>query len=189
MCAVPSQATLLVYFGATTTLFDAVLRTRNETYSPFAPILLHISVDAHDRAGGPSPDKSRGPRPGTLPEPELAVLDKWRGTWDVKATRRQPLPVQEVSYSETYEWILDGRFLRSETSRKPDGGKGMSMFWFDKFTKTYRLMLFDASGFGVELPTARVERKRSDAGMERWALHARLLFGIHNLHRSRCDSI
>lgn len=93
-----------------------------------------------------------GAQSGTLPGPEFTVIEKWRGTWDVKATRRQPQPVQESSYVETFEWVLDGRYLRSETSRKSDGGMSMSMFWFDMLTKTYRLAIFDASGLAVELP-------------------------------------
>jgi Protein of unknown function (DUF1579) len=97
-------------------------------------------------------DKSQGPQAEALPGPEFKIIEKWRGTWDVKATRRQPQPVQEVSYVETFDWVLDGRYLRSETSRKSDGGKSMSMFWFDMLTKTYRLVLFDASGLAVELP-------------------------------------
>lgn len=96
----------------------------------------------------------------TAPDPDilavresaLTIIGKWRGIWDVKATRREPPPVQDVTYTETSEWVLDGRFLRSETSRKSDGGQSMSMFWFDVFTKTYRLVIFDAAGFAVELP-------------------------------------
>ena len=87
----------------------------------------------------------------TLHAQELRILEKWRGTWDVKAVNRQQ-PGKEVSYEETFEWVLDGCYLRSETSRKSDGGQSMSMYWFDRFTKTYRFVLFDASGLAVELP-------------------------------------
>ena len=97
-------------------------------------------------------DKSPTPQRGALPGPELRVIEKWRGTWDVKSTRRAPGPVEEVNYVESFDWVLDGRFLRSETSQKPDGSKSMSMFWFDVFTKTYRFVIFDAAGFGLELP-------------------------------------
>jgi hypothetical protein len=94
-------------------------------------------------------DKSQRSAPSS---PEFKIIDTWRGTWDVKATRRQPQPVQEVTYVETYEWVLDGRYLRSETSRKSDGGKSMSMVWFDMQTKNYRFVTFDASGAAFELP-------------------------------------
>lgn len=113
--------------------------------SCFIFLLLCSAVRAADSY------KSQGPQSGALPGPEFKIIEKWRGTWDVKATRRQPQPVQEVSYVETFDWVLDGRYLRSETSRKSDGGKSMSMFWFDPFTKTYRLVIFDLF-FAVELP-------------------------------------
>ncbi|WP_153146059.1 DUF1579 family protein [Dechloromonas sp. H13] len=86
------------------------------------------------------------------PSPESLVVDKWRGTWDIKATRRWPEPVTAVDYVETYEWVLDGQYLRSETSRKSDGGKSMSMVWFDINTKNYRFVIFDSNGIAVELP-------------------------------------
>ena len=84
--------------------------------------------------------------------PESKIIDKWRGTWDVKATRRNPQPTTAITYVETFEWILDGRFLRSETSRKSDGGKSSSMVWYDINTKAYRYLIFDAAGFAFELP-------------------------------------
>jgi hypothetical protein len=95
--------------------------------------------------------KGHTAQPGALPV-ELKVIEKWRGTWDVKATRRHPQPAGEVTYVETFDWTLDGRYLRSETSKKSDGSKSMSMFWYDVFTKTYRFMYFDSLGLAVELP-------------------------------------
>ena len=97
-------------------------------------------------------DKSPKPQSGAAPSPELKIIEKWRGTWDVKSTRRAPGPVEEVNYVETYDWVLDGRFLRSETSQRSDGGKSMSMIWFDVHTKTYRFVYFDAKGYGLETP-------------------------------------
>lgn len=88
--------------------------------------------------------------------PESKIVDKWRSTWDVKATQRHPQPAAVVTYTETFEWVLDGRFLRSETSRKSEGdkdsGKSMSMVWYDVITKSYRYVIFDAAGFAVEAP-------------------------------------
>jgi len=91
-------------------------------------------------------------KPESAQSAESMVVDKWRGTWEVKATRRQPQPEMAVNYVETYDWVLDGRYLRSETSRKSDGGKSMSMVWFDANTKNYRFVIFDANGLAVELP-------------------------------------
>ena len=87
-----------------------------------------------------------------LPGQETKIIEKWRGTWDVKATRRKPLPVEDITSVETYDWILDGRYLRSETSLNSVGGKSMSMFWFDMFTKTYQYVIYDKSGFVAALP-------------------------------------
>lgn len=84
--------------------------------------------------------------------PQNRIIDKWRGTWEVKAVRRAPEPAQEITYEETFEWVLDGRFLRSETARKSDGSRSMVMFWFDAATKTYRWVYFDTAGYAVELP-------------------------------------
>ncbi len=88
----------------------------------------------------------------SLPGTEKKIVDKWRGTWDIKAIRREPKPAQELTYSETFEWILDGRYLRSETSRKSDGGKSMSMFWYDLLTESYQYVIYDASGLVAILP-------------------------------------
>jgi hypothetical protein len=96
-------------------------------------------------------DKSRPLQGAALP-PEFKIIEKWLGTWDVKAARREPQPSGEVTYVETFEWVLDGRYLRSETSKKSDGSKSMSMFWHDSFTKNYRFVIFDTKGFAVELP-------------------------------------
>ncbi len=73
-------------------------------------------------------DKSQATPTGPPPGPESRIVDIWRGAWDVSATRRQPQPAGVVTYSETFEWILDGRYLRSETSRKSDGGKACRSF-------------------------------------------------------------
>jgi hypothetical protein len=86
------------------------------------------------------------------PTPESKIVDKWRGTWVVKATRHKPEPVQEVTWNETYDWILDHHYLRSETTRKSDGGQSMSMIWFDARTKAYIFVIYDASGAVAVLP-------------------------------------
>ena len=84
--------------------------------------------------------------------PESKIVDKWRGTWVVKATRHKPEPKQEVTWDETYDWILDRHYLRSETTRKSDGGQSMSMVWFDPRTKAYIFVIYDASGLVAVLP-------------------------------------
>lgn len=113
-----------------------------------ALIVLLLCVGASGTSFGQRPTQQLDLRPTR----EFAVVEKWRGTWDVRATRRSPQPETVITYVETCEWVLDNRYLRCETSRKSDGGQSMSMFWFDVLTKTYRTMLFDAAGLAVELP-------------------------------------
>jgi len=95
--------------------------------------------------------KKLAPKCGALHPAQYQVIDRWRGTWDIKAVNRRQ-PATEITYSETFEWVLDRCFLRSETSRKSDGGQSVSMVWFDTLTKNYRFVIFDASGGAVELP-------------------------------------
>lgn len=116
------------------------------------PSALLLCIAALLPGSAAAADAGREPEPRPALGPEARIIDKWRGTWQVKALRRAPPPSAEISYVETFEWVLDGRVLRSETSPKSDGGKSMSMFWFDVFTKTYRYMIFDAAGYAVELP-------------------------------------
>ncbi|MGA8158392.1 MAG: hypothetical protein WB822_19760, partial [Rhodoplanes sp.] len=103
-------------------------------------------------AGMAAAEEQSLPGPEAIPHARLVVIGKWRGNWDVKATRLHPKPQLNITYTETFDWILGGRFLRSETSQKSDGGKSMSIFWFDAITKTYRFVIFDAKGFSLELP-------------------------------------
>lgn len=103
-------------------------------------------------ASAMKPDEREEGQDGALPANESKVIEKWRGTWDVTATRRQPQPLQTVTYVETADWVLNGRYLRTETGRKSDGAQTMSMFWFDAAIKAYRSVVFDSSGLAAELP-------------------------------------
>ena len=133
-------------------------------------------------------DKGRAMQSGSLPNPESHIVDKWRGTWEVKATRREPRPVQEVTYVETFDWILDKRFLRSETSRKSDGGRSMSMVWYDILTKTYRFVIYDSSGLAVILPTP-VWRESTQTMEWNSGFFEPLSYGPCDFHRCRHDSM
>ena len=100
-----------------------------------------------------------GPLPAAEPSattaserPDFRVMDKWRGTWEVTVQRHQPQPSAVVTYTETFAWELGQRFLRAQTSGRSEGNDTMSMFWFDIFTKRYRYVIFDAAGYGLELP-------------------------------------
>ncbi len=89
--------------------------------------------------------------------PELKILSRWLGSWDVNATRHQPDPAT-VTYRETFTWVLNGRFLRGETSLKSDGNKSMSMATYDQRIGAYRFWTFDSTSFASELPPAEWEQ-------------------------------
>lgn len=103
---------------------------------------------------GAAPTETPSPSPAVIPSngAALRVIEKWHGTWKVSAHRRKPLPEANITYLETYDWVLNGRFLRSRTSERSEGSDNISMIWFDVFTQNYRFMIFDALGYALELP-------------------------------------
>lgn len=111
-------------------------------------ILLAVSVLA---LGDDDKEQATTTMPAEIPE--LKVLSLWQGTWDVNATRHQPDPAT-VNYRETFTWVLDGRFLKGETSLKSDGNKSMSMATYDQRIGAYRFWTFDSTSFASELPPA-----------------------------------
>jgi hypothetical protein len=106
----------------------------------------------------PSADASHGQpqRPGPLDTltpgaADLRVLDRLRGTWDVVMTMRSPKPIT-MKYVETFEWVLDRKFLRGETSHKPDGTTDLYMTTYDPRSKHYQFWIFSSPGTFVLLP-------------------------------------
>jgi hypothetical protein len=94
--------------------------------------------------------------------PHFEILNKMRGNWKVTAIRHYPDP-KTITYDENFDWVLNRRFLRGETSQKSDGTKSMSMIWYDLNKKAYRFMIFDSTsgpgGEGAELPPATWNEK------------------------------
>jgi hypothetical protein len=82
---------------------------------------------------------------------QLAVLDRLQGTWDVEAVSRTP-EERTITYSETYEWVLDDHFMRGETSRKSDGTQDVSMITYDAAAGGYRVWIFNSQGTFIALP-------------------------------------
>ena len=89
---------------------------------------------------------------------QLAVLDRLRGTWDVTVTARAPKP-GIVTYSETYEWVLDRQFLRGETTLKSDGTQDMVMTTYDAAAEGYRFWYFNSKGTAFDLPLGTWDAK------------------------------
>ena len=96
-------------------------------------------------------------RPQPRP-PQLQVLERLQGSWDVTTTTRAPKPLT-AAYVETYEWVLDQRFLRGETSRKSDGAQDIFMTTYDPATKVYRFWIFNSLGTSIEFPRGTWDEK------------------------------
>ena len=98
--------------------------------------------------------QGKAPGPLDVSPPSLAdlkVLDRLRGTWDVVVTTRSP-QAGTIRYVETYQWVLDGKFLRGETLRKPDGTTDLYMTTYDARSRRYQFWIFTSQGTFVFLP-------------------------------------
>jgi hypothetical protein len=80
---------------------------------------------------------------------ELKVLDRLRGTWEVEVVSQLPEPAT-VTYRETYDWTLDGKYLHGETTRKSDGTQDIYMATYDTTSNSYRFWLFNSKGTEIE---------------------------------------
>jgi hypothetical protein len=87
--------------------------------------------------------------PGTADK--LRVLDRFRGTWDVTLKTTHPKP-SVVTYTETYDWVLDGRFLQGDTGVKSDGVRDTIIGTYDPAGDGYPFWIFSSSGAWFYLP-------------------------------------
>ncbi|MEO8805110.1 MAG: hypothetical protein ABI433_03455 [Burkholderiaceae bacterium] len=76
---------------------------------------------------------------------KLKVLDVFSGTWDVTVRTRLPKPAV-VTYTETYTWALDRRFLHGDSGRKSDGTQDLVMATYDQPSGGYPFWIFSSSG-------------------------------------------
>src|SRR4051812_48768476 len=105
-------------------------------------------------SGQTSSGQNKSPTIFDTPPPspaDLKVLDRLLGTWDVVATMRSPKP-GTMRYTETYSWVLDHRFLRGETLRKPYKTSDIYMATYDPRTKHYHFWISTSQGTFIEFP-------------------------------------
>jgi len=76
---------------------------------------------------------------------EEGALEKYIGRWDVRVKTRQPKK-PDVTYIETYEWMLGRRFLRGTTEQKSDGTEDLFVLGYDAKVKGYPFWIFSSSG-------------------------------------------
>ena len=81
------------------------------------------------------------------------VLEKFVGRWDVRVKTLQPQK-PDLTYIETYEWILDRKFVRARTEGKTDGTEDMVVGGYDAKTKGYPFWIFSSSGTFLNLNLA-----------------------------------
>jgi hypothetical protein len=81
------------------------------------------------------------------------VLDLLVGRWDVRVKTLKPVPA-EVTYSEQYEWVLGGKFLRGQTSNKSDSTVDISFGTYDAKSDGYPFWIFSSSGTYIYLAPA-----------------------------------
>lgn len=92
---------------------------------------------------------------------KLRVLDRFRGTWDATLTTTRPKR-SVVTYTETYDWMLDGRFLQGDTGIKSDGIRENIVGTYDPASGGYPFWIFSSSGAWFYLaPGAWDERTRT----------------------------
>lgn len=86
--------------------------------------------------------------PVLISQPAMAdkdVLALYVGHWDIHATTRQPA-LSKTQYSETYEWTLDGHFIRGQTGRKADGAYDIIFGTYDEKADGYPFWIFSSAG-------------------------------------------
>ena len=84
---------------------------------------------------------------------EENALDLLVGHWDVEVMNLKP-EKSKLTYSETYQWTLNGQFLHGETSKKSDGSKDVVYATYDAEVKGYYFWVFSSTGSFVYLPPA-----------------------------------
>ncbi len=82
------------------------------------------------------------------------VLDLFIGQWDARVTTLQPKQ-SEVTYTETYEWTLNHKFLRGETKHRSDGAEDVIYGSYDEQADGYPFWIFSSSGSAVYLAPAK----------------------------------
>jgi Protein of unknown function (DUF1579) len=73
------------------------------------------------------------------------ALEKFVGRWDVRVRTLQPQK-PDLSYVETYEWMLDRKFVRARTEGKSDGTEDMVVIGYDQKVNGYPFWIFSSSG-------------------------------------------
>jgi Protein of unknown function (DUF1579) len=72
-------------------------------------------------------------------------LDLLVGRWEARVETLLPQPA-ELTYTETYRWVLDGKFLEGRTTGRTDGFEDIIYGTYDPQTDGYPFWFFSSSG-------------------------------------------
>jgi hypothetical protein len=78
------------------------------------------------------------------------ALEKFLGRWDVRVKTLKPQK-PDLTYSETYEWVLDRQFIRAITEGKSDGTQDMVIGGYDPQSHGYPFWIYSSSGSCLSL--------------------------------------
>lgn len=96
---------------------------------------------------------------GPLALADEGGLDMFVGRWDLRVQILQP-ERKALNYSETYEWVLDRKFVRGHTGRKPDGTEDIVFGTYDAKIDGYPFWIFSSSGSYTYLPPGSFDARR-----------------------------
>lgn len=85
-------------------------------------------------------------------------LENFVGRWEVHMKKTAP-EVLEDTYMETYEWTLDGKYLKGETKGKYDGTYDVIYTTYDEKADGYPFWSFSSSGTYWYLAPGTYDRK------------------------------
>ena len=118
---------------------------------------------------------------------DQSVLDRYVGEWQVRVKTLQPAR-PDITYTETYKWVLDHKFIYGVTGHKPDGTQDVIYGTYDAQAKGYPFWIFSSSGTyfylapGIWNRRKQVMEWKSPANWE-IAYHSVCDFSAKNLHR------
>ena len=75
------------------------------------------------------------------------------GHWSARVKTLQP-KMQEITYDETYEWVLEGKFLKGQTTNKSDKTQDISFGTYDANLQGYPFWIFSSTGTYIYLAPA-----------------------------------
>ncbi len=102
---------------------------------------------------------------------DQAVLEMFVGRWNVRIKTLQPSK-PDVTYIETYEWVLGRKFVSGRTEQKSDGTEDRVFVGYDPQTKGYPLWIFSSTGTYLYLapatwdPRTRTMEWKNPAGLD-----------------------